>query len=532
MKKNINQTKIWNQLNQHYENTKNIHMTDLFKNDKNRFTNMQIKLKGLLLDYSKNRINTKTLSLLIELANTVNLKNWIKKLFNGEKINTSENKPALHTALRAKISEKIFVNNINIVPQIHKELNKALDFAQSIRDGVHKGYSGKKIKNIINIGIGGSYLGLKMLTSALTLLKKKELKIFFLSNVDALQIANTLKNLNPEETIFIIASKSFTTYETLLNAQVAKKWFTSNTKQTKIDKHFFAASNNKEKALEFGIPENNFFYIFDWVGGRFSSWSAMGLCLMIAIGKKNFLDFIDGGKEMDSHFFNTPFKNNLPVILALIGIWYNNFYNINNHAIIPYSNRLREFPAFIQQLDMESNGKSCDRDGGKLDFNTGVIVWGEEGVNCQHAFFQLLHQGTRLISSDFIVIAKNDCKDMENQHYSLIANAFAQTKALMTGKDTDKNLTAQKSFDGNQPSNTILINQLNPFNLGMLVALYEHKIFVQGIIWGINSFDQWGVEYGKKLAFDIENKLKNNIPTEYDSSTNGLIYYYRKMNNE
>ena len=536
----INHTAIWAQLHQHQRATRHMHMKDLFAADADRFAKMHIQLNGLMLDYSKNRITDETLTLLIELANKADLGGWTKKMCCGEAINSSENRAVLHTALRQPPNACIMVDGNNIIPKLHFELKKAFAFSEKIYQQQHTGFTGKAITDVVNLGIGGSDLGPQMLTQALTPYHGKT-RIHFVSNVDGWDLTEAVSELNPETTLFIIASKSFTTPETLLNAQAARNWFLQQGTEADIARHFVAVSSNIEAAKVFGITAENIFTLFDWVGGRYSSWSTVGLALMCAIGEEHFRQFLAGGRAMDEHFINTPFAHNIPVILALIGIWYNTFYAAHSYAIIPYAHGLRRLPAHIQQLDMESNGKQTGRLGERLDFDTGPIIWGEEGVNCQHAFFQLLHQGSRLIPSDFI-IPINTHYPVGNQHQTLVANAFAQTEALMKGKTREQvwdelshlpgierdKLAPQKFFPGNQPSNSILIDELTPFNMGQLLAMYEHKVFVQGVIWGINSFDQWGVEYGKVLAKQIEPELTNQCPINHDNSTNGLIEYFRQ----
>jgi glucose-6-phosphate isomerase len=542
----INHTAIWAQLHQHQRSTRFLHMRDLFEQDPDRFNKMHEQLNGLILDYSKNRITEDTLKLLIELANVADLRGWIEKMRHGEKINISENRAVLHTALRLPANAQVYVDGYNVVPDIHAELERAYSFAESIRTGEYKGVTGETITDIVNIGIGGSHLGPEMVTLALRPFHQQGLNIHYVSNVDGANLTQVLHTINPCRSVFIIASKSFTTPETLLNAQTARKWFLKQGLADKdIARHFIAISSAVEKAKEFGIASKNIFVMFDWVGGRYSVWSAIGLSVMCAIGKKNFQDFLAGGRAMDEHFYKAPLRHNIPVLLSLIGLWYHTFYQTTSHAIIPYDHGLRRLAAHLQQLDMESNGKQVGRYGEHLDFDTGPVIWGEEGINCQHAFFQLLHQGPRLISSDFIVPI-NSFYHVSNQHKVLVANAFAQTRALMYGKTlteayaelmhldnkTRDIMAPQKVFPGNQPSNTLLLDEINPFNLGMLLAMYEHKVFVQGIIWGINSFDQWGVEYGKVLAKNIEPELSTNSPLDHDASTNGLIDYFRKHHHD
>lgn len=542
----INQTAIWAQLHQHQRSTRFLHMRDLFQQEPDRFAHMHEQLNGLLFDYSKNRITDYTLSLLIELAQTADLDGWMRKMQCGDKINISENRAVLHTALRQPTHATVYIDGHNVIPAVQAELNRALDFAENIRQGHYTGANGDHITDIVNIGIGGSHLGPQMVTQALQSFQHIHIRIHYVANVDSANLMSVLQNIDPARTVFIIASKSFTTPETLLNAQAARQWFLQQGfSESDIARHFVAISSAPDKARAFGIAPHNIFAMFDWVGGRYSVWSTIGLSVMCAIGRQHFLDFLAGGHAMDEHFFQTPLRHNIPVLLGLIGLWYSTFYATTSHAIIPYDYGLRRLPAHLQQLDMESNGKQTGRYGTHLDFDTGPVIWGEEGVNCQHAFFQLLHQGPRLISSDFIVPVNNRHHPSQ-QHKVLVANALAQTEALMRGKtlaeayaelahlDNEHRdmLAPQKVFPGNQPSNTFLIDEINPFNLGMLLAMYEHKVFVQGVIWGINSFDQWGVEYGKILAKQIEPQLSNHDELHHDASTNGLIHYFRKHHND
>ncbi|MBI0130291.1 MULTISPECIES: glucose-6-phosphate isomerase [Snodgrassella] len=542
----INQTAIWAQLHQHQRSTRFLHMRDLFRQQPDRFAQMHEQLNGLLLDYSKNRITEDTLALLIELANIADVRGWTDKMRRGDKINVSENRAVLHTALRLPPHAELYVDDHNIVPDIHRELERAYHFAESVRNGEYTGAGNERIMDIINIGIGGSHLGPEMVTLALRPFQQTGLNIHYVANVDGANLIQVLNKVNPATTIFIIASKSFTTPETLLNAQTARNWFLQQgMSEADISRHFIAITSAVHKAQTFGITSDHTFSMFDWVGGRYSVWSTIGLSVICAIGKENFQDFLAGGRAMDEHFFHAPLRHNIPVLLGLIGLWYHTFYTTTSHAIIPYDHGLRRLAAHLQQLDMESNGKQVSRYGERLDFDTGPIIWGEEGVNCQHAFFQLLHQGPRLISSDFIVPV-NSFYHVSTQHKVLVANAFAQTEALMRGKtlaeayaelihldNKSRDIMApQKVFPGNQPSNTLLIDEINPFNLGMLLAMYEHKVFVQGVIWGINSFDQWGVEYGKVLAKNIEPELSTNDSLHHDASTNGLIDYFRKHHHD
>ncbi|MFH4355725.1 MAG: glucose-6-phosphate isomerase [Neisseriaceae bacterium] len=540
----IKKQPIWAKLQEHQRLTCSLHMRELFRQDPLRFNKMHQSLHGLLVDYSKNRITDETLRLLVELAEVAQVRQWADKMRQGEKINLSENRAVLHTALRKSGEASIFLDGKNIMLEIQHQLQKALTLAEAIRSQRYLGFSQQPIRHIVNIGIGGSDLGPCTLSLALKPYHHPNINVHYVSNVDAAHLSEALEGLDPDTTLFIVASKSFTTPETLLNASSAKDWFIQSTKHPCFEKHFIAITSNREAALAFGIKEENIFEMFPWVGGRYSCWSTISFSVMCLIGKEKFLEFLRGGETMDEHFFSAPYEKNIPVIMGLIGIWYNNFYQSSSHAIIPYDHSLRRLPTHIQQLTMESNGKRTSRQGELLDFDTSDIIWGEEGVNCQHAFFQLLHQGTRLICSDFILTAKSFYPEQNLQHQTLIANAVAQTRALMQGKTEDEvlqemklpttpekvHLAAQKSFPGNQPTNTIFLEALTPFNLGMLLALYEHKVFVQGIIWGINSFDQWGVEYGKVLAQAIQPLLSNREKVDYDSSTQHLIEYFRQNN--
>ncbi|MCW3479017.1 glucose-6-phosphate isomerase [Neisseriaceae bacterium JH1-16] len=538
----INTTPVWAKLHQHQRATRHLHMRDLFAQEPDRFARMSVQLDGLLLDYSKNRLTERTLELLIELAETADLGGWMRRMRCGERINVSEDRAVLHTALRLPRSANLGVDGADVVPQVHEVLERAYAFAEDVRSGRWLGHTGRRITDVVNLGIGGSDLGPLMVHEALAPYWHPELRLHFVSNVDGAHIARTLQQLDPATTLFIVASKSFTTPETRLNAEEARSWFLQHAGVADIAKHFVAVSTNGPAVAAFGIDPANMFPFWDWVGGRYSTWSAIGLPVMLAIGPERFAEFLDGGRAMDEHFFSAPFSANMPVLMALIGVWYNTFYGAHTHAIMPYDHGLRRLPAHIQQLDMESNGKQVGRFGEKLDFDTGPVIWGEEGVNSQHAFFQLLHQGTRLVPSDFI-IPMNSHYPVDHQHAVLVANGFAQTEALMRGKNEAEALAElarlnlsgeqvdmllpQKLFPGNQPSNTLAIDKLTPRALGKLLALYEHKVFVQGVIWGINSFDQWGVEYGKQLAAKILPQLTDDEPLSHDASTNGLIAYFR-----
>jgi glucose-6-phosphate isomerase len=548
MLKNINptQTAAWKKLEAHFDTASKFKLRELFENDDRRFADFSITFDNILVDYSKNLIIEETLQLLLELAEEIDLKDAIKAFFSGEKINQTEGRAVLHTALRNSSDRKILVDEKDVMPDIKAVLAKMKKFSDDIISGNWKGYSGKPISDIVNIGIGGSDLGPLMVTEALKPYKKDHINVHFVSNVDGSHIAETLKHLTPETTLFLVASKTFTTQETMTNAFSARDWFLQSgaTKQD-IKKHFAALSTNKEAVEAFGIDPNNMFVFWDWVGGRYSLWSAIGLSIACAIGFENFEKLLLGAYKMDEHFRSTPFDQNLPVILALIGIWYNNFFGTETEAILPYDQYLHRFAAYFQQGNMESNGKYVDRSGKTVKYQTGPIIWGEPGTNGQHAFYQLIHQGTKMIPCDFIAPA-NSHNPLSDHHPKLLANFFAQTEALMKGKNEAEVIAelrfAGKSqeeidfllpfkvFEGNRPTNSILIDEITPETLGSLIAMYEHKIFVQGIIWNIFSFDQWGVELGKQLANQILPELKDNTEvTTHDGSTNGLINAYKKM---
>ncbi len=492
---NPTKTKAWRKLQQHFLDMKDVHMMDLFNEDHTRANQMKIDWNDFQVDFSKNRISDKTLSLLIELAEEVKLKDAIQLQFDGEKINKTEGRAVLHTSLRDLKKLK---------PEVKETLQKMKLFSEKIISGNWKGYSGKAITDIVNIGIGGSDLGPKMVTEALSYYKN-HLQVHYVSNVDGDHILETLKKLNRETTLFIVVSKSFTTQETLANAITIKEWFLEKAVQQDISKHFVGVSTNIEEATSFGISEENIFPIWDWVGGRFSLWSAVGLSICCSVGYQHFEELLQGANEMDHHFKEEKFSDNIPVQLALISVWYTNFFNTETEAVIPYTQYLEKFVPYLQQAIMESNGKSVDRNGDFLDYQTGPIVWGNVGTNAQHAFFQLIHQGTKLIPVDFIGFSES-LHGNQKHHSLLMANFFAQSEALLQGtykKEVDDNF---RSFEGNKPSNIILINKLTPKNLGSLIAIFEHKLFVQGVVWNLFSYDQWGVELGKKLA-------KNNLKT-------------------
>ena len=540
------QLNSWQKLKTHYEAIIDVHMRDLFSQDPERFNRFHLRFNDILVDFSKNRITTETLKLLLKLADETGVQEAIEQMFSGEKINETENRAVLHIALRNRKQSPIYVDGENIMPRIDRVLQQMEAFCQSVQRGEWKGYTGKKITDIVNIGIGGSDLGPEMVTEALKPYAQKGITVHFVSNIDGTHITETLKGLNPETVLIMVASKTFTTQETMTNAFSARDWFLNHAKDpVQVAKHFIALSTNRKKVEEFGIDSANMFEFWDWVGGRYSLWSAIGLSIACYIGFDNFIELLSGAHEMDEHFRETPLDQNVPVILALIGIWYNNFFGAQTEAILPYDQYLHRFPAYFQQGNMESNGKSVARDGRKVDYQTGPIIWGEPGTNGQHAFYQLIHQGTKLIPADFLApaISQNPLGD---HHTILLSNFFAQTEALLAGKTKDdviaelkkagktdkelKKLYPHKVFEGNKPTNSILFKKLTPKTLGSLIAIYEHKIFVQGVIWNILSFDQWGVELGKQLAQKILPELEDDRPVDaHDSSTNGLINAFKAM---
>lgn len=541
---NINplHTNSWQELENHFEQN-DFDLRTLFQYNPERFNQFSVKRDNFLFDYSKNLIDRRTKDLLLNLADECQLKEAISAMFSGEKINVTEGRAVLHTALRDFSDKEILVDGENIKPQIKRVLEQMKSFSEKVISGEHKGFSGKEITDVVNIGIGGSDLGPVMVVSALKHFKTR-LNVHFVSNVDGNHIAEVLKNLNPETTLFIIASKTFTTQETMTNANSAKDWFLKSGKQEDVAKHFVALSTNIQAVKAFGIAEENIFEFWDWVGGRYSLWSAIGLSIVLAVGYENFEQLLKGAFDTDQHFQNTDFSENIPVLMGLLGIWYRNFCGATSYAILPYSQYLDRFAAYLQQGDMESNGKCVDRNGEFVEYETGPIIWGEPGTNGQHAFYQLIHQGTELIPADFLAYVKS-CNDVSDHQEKLLANFFAQTEALAFGKteeeareelmasgksekETEK-LLNYKVFHGNTPTNSFLFKELTPFSLGQLIALYEHKIFVQGVIWNIFSFDQFGVELGKVLAGKILPELKDEKPVKsHDSSTNGLINYFKE----
>ncbi|WP_413533193.1 glucose-6-phosphate isomerase [Empedobacter brevis] len=536
-------TTAFRKLTTHFQETKDLQMRDFFANDDNRFSSFSIVWDDILFDYSKNRIVRETMDTLLELTNEVRLKDAIEQMFSGEKINFTEGRAVLHTALRLPREASLLVEGKDIVPQIHDVLDQMKNFTNDVLSGKWKGYTGKKITDVVNIGIGGSDLGPVMVTEALKAYKT-HLDIHFVSNIDGTHLSEVLKKLNPETTLFLVASKTFTTQETMTNAQSARDWLiNSGAHNQDVEKHFVALSTNEVEVMKFGVNPKNMFVFWDWVGGRYSLWSAIGLSISLGIGFENFQELLAGAHQADVHFRDTSFNENIPVIMALLGVWYGNFYKAETLAILPYDQYLHRFAAYFQQGDMESNGKYVDRNGNSVDYQTGPIVWGEPGTNGQHAFYQLLHQGTKLIPADFIATAQS-LNPIGNHHQFLLSNFFAQTEALMNGKDekevlrelvsegkSEDEINRQKNykiFEGNRPSNSILLQKLTPRSLGKLIALYEHKIFVQGIIWNIFSFDQYGVELGKQLANRIVPELeKDDKISTHDSSTNGLINQYK-----
>jgi len=538
------ETKAWKALSTHFEKMQPLHLKQLFSENPNRFHDFHLQFGAILFDYSKNNINKETLELLQELAVECGLPQAIEALFQGEKINQTEQRAVLHWALRNFSAQPVVLDGVDIMPDIKRVLAQMKTCCEAIHNGIWTGFTGKKIKYIVNIGIGGSDLGPVMVTEALKPYQLKDIEVLFVSNVDGTHIAETLKKIKADETLFLIASKTFTTQETMTNAHTARRWFLEHAKdEAHIAKHFVALSTNEAAVVQFGIDKQNMFVFWDWVGGRYSLWSAIGLSIALTIGFDNFEDLLKGAHQIDLHFQQTPAAQNIPVLMALIGIWYTNFYGVASEAILPYDQYLHRFAAYFQQGNMESNGKYVGRDGKKVTYSTGPVIWGEPGTNGQHAFYQLIHQGTAIIPADFIAPAISH-NPLGDHHPKLLSNFFAQTEALMNGKTLEqaaaelKHLPAAqqqailpfKAFEGNRPTNSFLIQKITPFTLGQLIALYEHKIFVQGVIWNIFSFDQWGVELGKQLANNIlPELLSNETIHSHDSSTNGLMNAYKKM---
>ena len=539
-------TSSWKRLKDHYQDMQHTHMKDMFNMDPERFLRFSVTCEDILLDYSKNIVNENTMAMLMELADELDVTDAIEKFFSGDKINETENRAVLHTALRNMSGAPVLMNGKDVMPEVHAVLKQMKGFADKVTSGTWHGYTGKPVTDIVNIGIGGSDLGPVMVTEALTPYANFGINVHFVSNIDGSHIAETLKSLSPETTLFMIASKTFTTQETMTNAHTAREWFlAAATDAVHIRKHFAALSTNAEEVDKFGIDPANMFVFWDWVGGRYSLWSAIGLSIACYIGFDNFSELLMGAHAMDIHFREAPFEKNMPVIMALIGIWYTNFFHAETEAILPYDQYMHRFPAYFQQGNMESNGKSTDRGGQDISYQTGPVIWGEPGTNGQHAFYQLIHQGTRIIPCDFIAPALSH-NAIGNHHSILLSNFFAQTEALMKGKTSDeveaelkasgkskheiKTLVPFKVFKGNKPTNSILLKKITPRSLGSLIAMYEHKIFIQGVIWNIFSFDQWGVELGKALANKILPELSDDNPAvSHDSSTNGLINKFKEM---
>lgn len=536
----IDQINTWKALKKHHLEIADLHMRQLFDEDPHRFERFSLRLGEILFDFSKNRVIKETITLLCDLARQAELAGWIEAMFAGEKINLTEDRAVLHVALRNRSSRSINVDGQDVMPKVNRVLEKMRAFSELVRGGEWRGYTGKPITDIVNIGIGGSDLGPKMVCEALKPYAQPGLNVHFVSNVDSTDLVETLKNLNPEKVLFLVASKTFTTQETMTNAHSARAWFLETAQdESAIAKHFVAISTNKEAVKKFGIDPKNMFEFWDWVGGRYSLWSAIGLSIALYLGMDHFEELLEGAHQVDQHFYTAPFEKNIPVIMALLGIWYNNFFDADSYAILPYDQYLAHFPAYFQQGDMESNGKRVDKDGHEVTYSTGPIIWGQPGTNGQHAFYQLIHQGTKLIPCDFLA-AVNSHNPLGEHHDILLSNFLAQTEALMKGKTADEvrselaeegysgerleRLVPAKTFPGNRPTNSFLYPKLTPQVLGSLIALYEHKIFAQGVIWHVNSFDQMGVELGKQLAKKILPELPGEAKIQsHDSSTNGLI---------
>jgi len=535
-------TKAWANLTEHFSHIKDVEMKKLFAENSNRAQDLTINWEDFLVDFSKNKITNETKQLLTDLAVECELQEAIKSYFGGEVINRTENRPVLHTALRTVVNDEVLVDAKNVIPEVFSVKAKIENFCDAVINGTLKGYTGKAFTDIVNIGIGGSDLGPAMVTEALKFYKN-HLNVHYISNVDGDHVHETLKDLDPETTLFVLASKTFTTQETLTNATTSRNWFKKKAPLEAVSQHFVAVSSNVDKVKDFGIIEENIFPMWDWVGGRFSLWSAVGLSISLAVGFKNFDELLTGAHKMDLHFKETPFLDNIPVQAALLSVWYNNFFKAESEAVIPYSQYLQKLPSYLQQAIMESNGKSIDRNVNPVTYETGNIIWGEPGTNSQHAFFQLMHQGTKLIPADFIGFKHSLYQDKDH-HDKLMANYFAQTEALLMGKTEEvvlqelqksglskqdiHNLLPFKVFKGNKPTTSILIERLTPESLGKLIAMYEHKIFVQGIIWNIYSFDQWGVELGKQLAWNILNEISASTISKHDNSTINLLNFYLK----
>jgi glucose-6-phosphate isomerase len=536
----------WKAIESHYRDIAEIHMRDLFAQDPKRFERFSVKLDDILFDYSKNRITDETMALLLDLARECSLREKIDAMFSGQKINTTEDRAVLHIALRNRSNRPIEVDGKDVMPDVNRVLAQMCSFSDAVRSGSWTGYTGEAITDVVNIGIGGSDLGPLMVTEALKPYAHERIRCHFVSNIDGTHLAETLKQVKPETTLFIVASKTFTTLETMTNATSARNWLLARAKvDSAVAKHFVALSTNAEAVEAFGIDTANMFAFWDWVGGRYSVWSAIGLSVALSIGMDDFETFLSGAHKVDEHFRTAPFEKNIPVIMGLLGIWYNNFFGAQTHAILPYDQYMHRFPAYFQQGDMESNGKSVTKDNEWVDYSTGPIIWGEPGTNGQHAFYQLIHQGTKLIPCDFLAPAVSQ-NPIGEHHKLLLSNFFAQTEALMLGRTEEEarglleksgisgakldQLARAKAFPGNTPTNSFLFQKLTPETLGKLIALYEHKIFTQGVIWNVNSYDQMGVQLGKELAKSLEGELADNrAASSHDSSTNGLINYYKSL---
>ncbi|MDR1728791.1 MAG: glucose-6-phosphate isomerase [Acidobacteriota bacterium] len=536
----------WKALGDHYRKVSNLKMRALFDEDPRRFEKFSLDFDDILFDYSKNRVTGETVELLVALADEIRLRDWIEKMFSGEKINLTENRAVLHTALRNCSDEPVRVDGKDVMPAVRRELGKMRALSQAVREGRWRGFTGKPVTDVVNIGIGGSDLGPAMVTEALRPYWKEGLRAHFVSNVDGTHLAETLKRVDPETVLFCVASKTFTTLETITNAKSAREWLVAALGDAAcIPRHFVALSTNAKAVADFGIDTGNMFEFWDWVGGRYSLWSVIGMPVALVIGMDGFEELLAGAHDIDRHFREAPLERNIPVVMGLLGVWYHNFFGAASHAILPYDQYLHRFAAYLQQADMESNGKGVDREGRPVGYTTGPVVWGEPGTNGQHAFYQLIHQGTRLVPADFLAPAASH-NPLGGHHRMLLANFFAQTEALMKGKTAAEarrdlelsgmdaegvaRLLPHKVFEGNRPTNSLLFRKLTPRTLGRLVALYEHKIFVQGIVWNVNSFDQWGVELGKQLAQRILPELEGDAPvSSHDSSTNGLINRYKEL---
>ena len=540
----LNQSASWKALVWHYESMVDKHMRDLFAEDPQRFDKFSLHFNDILLDYSKNRITDETMGLLFKLAREANVSGWTQRMFAGEAINFTEGRPALHIALRNRSNTPILVDGKDVMPEVNRVLDKMKRFCIKVQNGIWRGHTGKRITDVVNIGIGGSDLGPQMVTEALKPYARGELDVHYVSNVDGTHVAEKIKSLDPETTLFIISSKTFTTQETLTNANTARRWLVDNLRDERaVAKHFVAVSTNVEAVEAFGIDSANMFEFWDWVGGRYSLWSAIGLSIALYLGFDHFEELLAGAHAMDQHFMRTPLEQNMPVVMAVLGVWYSSFFGAETHAVLPYDQYLHRFTAYLKQADMESNGKRIDRDGAVVDYATGPIIWGESGTNGQHAFYQLIHQGTKLIPIDFMCPVETH-NPLGEHHTILLANFFSQSEALMLGRteadarrelavkglegEALEQLLPHLIFPGNRPSNSIMFRKLTPYSLGSLLAMYEHKIFAQGVIWRINSFDQWGVELGKQLAKSVLGRLDDEeLVQDHDASTNGLINYYK-----